>query len=502
MPPHDTLSWPPRATVTVPILAIILGVVYAAWSIIYNLYFSPLSRIPGPKLWAVSKIPNSLMRASGHSVQKVLDLHKKYGSIVRLAPDEVSFVDPGAWNDTMGHRKSGQQENGKHPVFYGLSGDAVIGADREKHGRLRRLLSHGFSAQSMIDQQPLIRQYVDKLIQRLHEKCGAGATPVDMEAWYNYTTFDIIGDLTFGEPFGCLNNSGYHPWVALIASTMKHSANLYALRRVFPRLESLVSRMLTMTMSGSLAQHMEVTRTKMQKRLDLGMYRPDFTEAMIRRQGTEKLTFSELQDNASLLMIAGSETTATVLTGVTYYLLKNPEILAKLTEEVSTSYTSEDEIDLVSVQKLTYMLAVLNETLRIYPPIPTAQPRVVPSGGSVVCEKFLPAGTTVGLWFWPIHHYPGNFSMPDDFIPERWMGDERFVDDRTDAFQPFSFGSRNCIGRNLAYAEMRMILARIVWNFDLRPTNESLTWMERNEAFNLWEKPALNVHLTPRKREE
>lgn len=91
-------------------------------------------------------------------------------------------------------------------------------------------------------------------------------------------------------------------------------------------------------------------------------------------------------------MIAGSETTATVLTGVTYYLLKNTEILAKLTEEVRTSYTSEDEIDLVSVQKLTYMLAVLNETLRIYPPIPTAQPRVVPSGGSVVCEKFLPAG--------------------------------------------------------------------------------------------------------------
>ncbi|KAI7785175.1 cytochrome P450 [Diaporthe eres] len=77
--------------------------------------------------------------------------------------------------------------------------------------RFCRVLAHGFSAQSMLAQQPVIKQYVDQLFRRLHEASEGGTKPVDIERWFNFTTFDVIGDLAFGEPFGCLEDGTYHP---------------------------------------------------------------------------------------------------------------------------------------------------------------------------------------------------------------------------------------------------------------------------------------------------
>lgn len=100
----------------------------------------------------------------------------------------------------------------------------------------------------------------------------------------------------------------------------------------------------------------------------------------------------EIENNAVLLLNAGSETTATTLSGVTYLLGTHPHVLAKLTDEVRSAFQSEDEIDLYSVQKLRYMLAVLDETLRVYPSAPAASPRRVTSGGDTICGEFVPDG--------------------------------------------------------------------------------------------------------------
>lgn len=115
-----------------------------------------------------------------------------------------------------------------------------------------------------------------------------------------------------------------------------------------------------------------------------------------------------------------------------------------------------------------------------------------------------------------MYHNPENFSLPGSFIPERWLGDPRFVQDRKEGFQPFSFGPRNCLGKksvsiflkdvvffpnpyvSLAFAEMRLILARIVWNFELSLDPRSEGWIQRNRAFTLWKKPDLYLYLKPR----
>lgn len=107
------------------------------------------------------------------------------------------------------------------------------------------------------------------------------------------------------------------------------------------------------------------------------------------------ITVEELSSNASVLIIAGSETTATLLSAATYFLGTHPHVLKKLNDELSTHFKSEAEIDLLSVQGLTYMLAVLDESARLYPPVPSASPRMIGPGGDTILGRHIPEGVSL-----------------------------------------------------------------------------------------------------------
>lgn len=104
-----------------------------------------------------------------------------------------------------------------------------------------------------------------------------------------------------------------------------------------------------------------------------------------------------------ILIIGGSETTATLLSGVTYYLLCNPSTLAKLTTEIRNAFQREDEITITSVGQLPYLLACLDEGLRVYPPVPIGLPRVVPKGGATIAGRFVPEDVSAASPPLPIH---------------------------------------------------------------------------------------------------
>lgn len=108
----------------------------------------------------------------------------------------------------------------------------------------------------------------------------------------------------------------------------------------------------------------------------------------------QELTFDELKSNASTLIIAGSETTATALSGITYFVLSDANVHRKLNDEIRGAFASEGEIDMVSVQKLGYLQAVINEGLRMYPPIPTGIVRRVTDDGGVFLGQYVPSGVS------------------------------------------------------------------------------------------------------------
>lgn len=145
---------------------------------------------------------------SGKSHDILLALHEKYGPVVRTGPNELSFIDSEAWDDIFGRPLAGKrEENSKASSYISERNNGVLGAPYADHSRMRRLMSNGFSAGAMAEQQPKIEEHIDLLLQKLKEKISDGDDRVDMCAWYNYVMFDIIGELALGEPFGCLQNS-------------------------------------------------------------------------------------------------------------------------------------------------------------------------------------------------------------------------------------------------------------------------------------------------------
>ncbi|KAK1690189.1 cytochrome P450 [Colletotrichum godetiae] len=510
---------------------------YIVSYIIYNLFFHPLRRFPGPILMRATRATFCYRLWRGTLSFDMLDLHRKYGDVVRIAPDELAYADPVAWKEIMGHRAGSVATGGQAPLefeksetFYRPIADLprdIITAPGPEHARLRRTLSHGFSDRSLREQQPVIMKYVDVFIAKLRELAeapvqkayrdegdGGSATdlreketelePVNLTLWYNYCTFDIIGDLAFGEPFGCLEEGDLHPWVRTIFDMIRlgvalQTANHFSVLRRF-----ITAVMSTKAMRERRFEHQAMTMDKLKRRIALAERegsRADLLDGLLKKKEEWNLSLQQLEGNASIIIIAGSETTATLLSGVTYLLLKNPEKMKKLVNEVRTTFDKESDVTLTSVNKLTYMLACLDEALRVYPPVPTGLPRTVPAGGATICGDFLPDKTTVAVHQWAMYHNETNFKNPFLFHPERFLGDPEYVSDRREAFQPFHIGPRNCLGRNLAYVEMRIMLARLLWNFDIVLAEDSKAWMETQKIYTLWEKGPLNVYLKPAVRD-
>jgi cytochrome P450 len=286
--------------VLLPVLALVSVIGYILFRVVYNLFFNPLRKFPGPKLWAISNIPYTRMFLSGEGHFKILQLHQQYGPIVRIGPKDLSINHPDGMKDLRGHRKGGTGENSKDPVIAQFNHDNIIGADRQNHSRFRRIVAHGFSHQSMLDQQPIIKGYIDKFINGLREVCENGTKPVNIAAWYNFATFDIIGDLAFGEPFGCLDNRELHPWIALIFDGIKDGAYLGCLARM-GWLGKVITALAPKGSDSKWAAHVNMARDKVRKRLDTKKERPDFIDAMLKRTGASGNVSDAAMVDSSLL---------------------------------------------------------------------------------------------------------------------------------------------------------------------------------------------------------
>ena len=164
---------------------------------------------------------------------------------------------------------------------------------------------------------------------------------------------------------------------------------------------------------------------------------------MIANRKSDSTSFNELQAQAELLILAGSETTATALSGIIFYLGRNSHVYKRLVQEIRTNHQKYVDISSRSTEALPYLKAVIEEGLRIFPPVPIGLPRVSP--GETVDGFYLPPGTTVHVSSWSATHSETNFHKPFEFIPERWLDPD--CKDQKSASQPFILGTRACLGR-------------------------------------------------------
>lgn len=244
------------------------------------------------------------------------------------------------------------------------------------------------------------------------------------------------------------------------------------------------------------------------RRIEEGLRREhrDFLYYILRQNEKGGVSQDEIILNSALFIVAGSETTASLLSGLLMWLLRTPHAYARLAQEVRTNFASAADMSFTALQNLPYMNACIDEGLRAFPPLPTGLTRTVPAEGDTVAGEFLPGGVTVSCHGWSQTHSPLNWTQPDGFVPERWLDtDGTYAGDKQEASQPFSLGPRGCIGKHLSYLELRLILGNLLWHYDLEradlddPDAEDI-WdpsgdLRHIKAFNTWNKPPLMCRL-------
>jgi cytochrome P450 len=181
----------------------------------------------------------------------------------------------------------------------------------------------------------------------------------------------------------------------------------------------------------------------------------------------------ELNSECELLILAGSDTTATVLSACLFYLCRNKDVQENLTKEILDTFSSYDDIKGVKLSSCRYFTAFLQETMRMAPPFGANANRVVLPGGTTVDGKYLPEGSLVSSAVWAMQYNPEYYPSPLRFRPERWIVGEQGSTEESvalaeSAFSTFSTGPRGCVGKNMAMLEMRIVVAKLIWKFDIR----------------------------------
>jgi len=201
------------------------------------------------------------------------------------------------------------------------------------------------------------------------------------------------------------------------------------------------------------------------------------------------LSHEELVGAASILLVAGVDTTGIALTYIAYVLAKHPQWLEKLSKEISEYKIDVDDFQSVELERLPLLNAVIREVLRLYPPAPAPFGRVSPSEGTFIGGYKVPGGIKVGRSAWAVCHDPNLYPDPESFKPERWLGLSREEEVRLwEQTMIFSYGPRVCLGKEMALMELRMLLAALVlkyswigipdrpghWDEEMRPYDSTL----------------------------
>ena len=346
-------------------------------------------------------MPYTISLLSGSLGHHERMFHERYGDAVRTAPNEISFVNSRAWGDIFARRPD-HKFFPKNPVWWdsvpGIP-DSLVNVGEADHARMRRLLAHGFSDKALREQEPTVQRYVDTFIRKLRNMAnrGPGEGIVPIVKWYRYLTFDITGDLGFGQSFDCLQEGKYHEWIEMSFKFLKANAFIAAVR-FYPSLWKLLLFCLPKSLMEDQKKHYQFAIDRVQRRLETKTKERDLMTHMLAEEDENGMTRSEIEANFNIIIIAGGETTATALAGITNYLMRHPLVYSRLVKEIRTMYKTEEEITFSSLQQAFYLNAVIEEGLRMAPPVATGAPRVVPEGGDFVCGHWLPGGVRCPWW--------------------------------------------------------------------------------------------------------
>lgn len=420
--------------------------------------------------------------------------------------------------------------------------------NKAEHARKRRVLSQAFSENALKGLESLVLKNVEIFFRAVEERMAKGKegaekfvgkngkSGLDMGEMFTWLTYDVLGELCFGKAFGMLVDESQR-FVAGLIDNATHNHHIVSSPPP-PETESVqfqktniilqcghylplttlnLSRLLFPTIAAERWRFILHSRACANERMalhtsGLDADKRDFFHYLLGAVDPETgkgFETVELWGEANVLMIAGSDTTSSALAATLYYLCANPAKLKIVQDEVRNKFSNVSEI--VSGKELTecvYLRACIDEAMRLCPPVPGLLPRevIAPQGMTIDCTRdalgspagryHIPKGTTLGVNIYTLHHSPLHFPSPYSYSPERWLlpsdhpagnATVESAERARAAFTPFSIGSRGCIGKALAMMELRLVMGRMVWEWEVEGVRGVKGKSEEWEGGYRWE---------------
>ncbi|KAL1886600.1 hypothetical protein Plec18167_000532 [Paecilomyces lecythidis] len=460
-----------EAATTNPSLAIISFVAgYISCVCVYRLFFHPLSKIPGPPVAACTSLWLAYHTYIGDEATAIYDLHRKYGPVLRVGPEDIDIAEGDAieaiYLERGGFQKSRPYTkfdiDGHPTIFSTLTMD-------ERASRAKAVVPL-FSTASIRNSNRVLCEVIDAFISRLRHEAATGQA-VNVLNLTRSMAVDAVSSYLFQQNYG---------GIAEGASEMSASQFVDAYVGVgaffyFPeRIAGLAMRIFDMLTSNEhTMKSFQVVDDFVRKLVaSAAPESGSYPSRLLERSINEKQTRVECKD----LIFAGSDSTGMNTAMVIWYLSRNAEIYDRLKQEVLQK--NQDKEDPTAGP---YLRGVVRETLRLSWANPTRLPRMVPAGGWKYKDFYFPSGTNVGVSAWQIHQEEDVFPEPREFRPERWLNPS---DKMLRNFFAFGKGNRTCIAQNLALTELMLATQKIAETDALRGARTVQDKIEIYEWFN------------------
>ncbi|KAL1305727.1 hypothetical protein AAFC00_007313 [Neodothiora populina] len=453
--------------------------------------------IPAPFPAAFTNLWLMWQARKGVRYLAVDEQHKKLGTMVRIQPHHVSIADPAAIPQIYGHG-TGFLKSEYYDAFVSIQRGLFNTRDRAEHTRKRKTVSHTFSAKSILQFEQYMHHNLEMLVtqwDKMSKEASGGYAKIDSLNWFNYTAFDIIGDLAFGAPFGMLEKgqdfaevrespdkpARFAPAIEVLNRRGEVSGAIGCWPWIKPYAKYLPDPFFSKGIEAvenlagiAIARVKQRLENPQEGRVDLLARLQEGKDENGNKLGRQELTAEALTQ-----LIAGSDTTSNTSCAILFHCLKNPKVVAKLQAEVDAAIPASQDVPMFEqVRDLSYLDNVIKETMRIHSTSSLGLPRVVPPGGANVLGRHFPADIVLSVPSYTIHHSKEIWG-PDaeEFRPERW---EKVTEAQKAAFIPFSYGPRACVGRNVAEMELALIVSTVFHNYEFELYQDTL---ETKEGF-------------------
>lgn len=474
---------------------------------VYN-YFKDekgLRRYPGMDFLApFTNFSYMRLAQKGFRSKHLQELHAQGNPVIRTGPNSLSYADPAAIRDIYGHSTKCIKDE-QYSMTAGTHMHLADVVDKHEHQRKRKVLSSAYALKNLEEWEFKVVDKTQRMINQFDKRCcDAGHDEiVDYRTWANFFSLDAIADIGLSKRLDFLDN-GHDSCVAMRPDGTTFMANyresLYANSRAQSVLAGTYRWYKPVVALSKLISPYYAKLWKLNEGWD-GIYNNLAVERLRRYQSGEKLDdifqalmhdkngvphgleWGEIVAEVSIMMNAGSTTTAIAMANVMYMLLANPKCMELLREEVDQALDEDDTIaPYEKVKYLPYLRACLDESMRVFPPTSHGLQRATPPEGAVILGDFVPGNTTVYMSAYVAHRSEKIFPEPEAFKPERWLGEAG--KELGPYFIAFSAGARGCIGRNISYLEQTIALATMIHRYDIELAKPGFV-PERLESFNL-----------------